>query len=159
MASPFIFESVTIADSTGANPLTYNLVDVENSKVTVDFNTSEVDASQLLGSSRLVDFSIMLYDQDILSDTRLMQSGATLKNPAQITLNPAGGATGLVVSNVRMILKRTISDMTCFYITGKKRGILQANIMDYWASSLQVWGTSQTVWDSSYTQGNLLQII
>lgn len=159
MPSTYIFDSVTIEDADGSNPQTYNLIDVENTKVNIGYDANAVDASQLFSASRLVDFVIMSYDENLESDTRLMQDGATIKPLCRMILNPQSGSMGLIFNDVRLILKKTITNATCFYITGKKRAVVQANIVDVWATSSQVWGVSEFVWSLSYTDGNFLEII
>jgi hypothetical protein len=159
MPTAYIFESFTIEDSDGSNPITYHLIDVENTKVNVDFDANVVDTSQLLRATRVVDFSIMSYDENLVSDTRLMQDGSVIKPKAKLILNPADGGMGIIFNDIRLILKRSLTNATCFYITAKKRAVVEANIVDVWGTSSQVFGTSEFVWSLSYTQGNFLEII
>lgn len=125
--SAFIFNSITIEDSGGGNPITYTSVPVEDRGVTIGYGATNVDDAQELGTLQSVEVYVDTFDNDITSDTRLTQNGSDIKDPARITMNSVAGGVSVMIDAIRLRLVKKVADRAAFCIKGNRSASMMTN--------------------------------
>lgn len=123
---PYIIDSITIEDAGGGNAVSYTNISTDRRRIDIMYGASLVDAEQELGNSVTIDFSVEMFDRDILTDTRITKNGADIKAPAKITMNSSQGAS-LSVDSIRLRLAQSVYDRECYKLSGRRSGSLMTN--------------------------------
>lgn len=95
-----VFSNVTIQNTTGASPTTYDNHVVDTVEVTVTPVTDTIKDGQTLAASYDVSLSVGLLNTNILSDSRVYTDTAQEPVTARIVFNGATGSRSLNIGNV-----------------------------------------------------------
>ena len=119
-----IFQSVKV-DTT-----TYTLHLMEEASVDISENEDAVENNQKLPASYDVEFSVTVYDTDVLTDSNIFSdtSGTPVKADMEFT-GETGSAT-LTITDVIISLRPTFDQNRVAYVlSGRKRGIDASTIV------------------------------
>jgi hypothetical protein len=147
MTNPYIFREIIIEDKGGSNPASYDLMLTETSTISLDYASTLVSDSQILGNSKSVELNIETYDDDILSDLRITTNASDIKDIANIRLQGVSGGMSLIVLDIRLHLVQKVGERPYYCIKGKKRGLFTTFSQYVWGTSSDVFGTSTKIWN------------
>jgi hypothetical protein len=95
-----VFSNVTLQNTTGASPITYDNHVVDTAEVTITPVTDTVKDGQTLSASYDVSLTVGLLNTNILADSRVYTDTAQEPVLARIQFNGATGSRTLNIGNV-----------------------------------------------------------
>lgn len=127
-AKPLIFTGVTIEDSGGGSPATFETHLMDGREIGIETEESMIDDGQTLVDSYGANISFLIYDLAILSDTRVNTDAGTDPVRGRITFNGATGSDDLQLDNVFLNGVRDFSgNRTAARISCTKRSVSSAD--------------------------------
>ncbi len=125
---PLIFSEIEIQDSGGTNGSTFDKHLVESAEVTLEAATSEIEDGQSLTDYYDVSFSVGLYDDTVLADSRVYTDASTEPIKANILFKKATGATTLTIEGVIINGNKDFGgNRVQAMLSGSKRAVSIAN--------------------------------
>lgn len=124
ITKPLIFDSITISDVGGGNPVSYATHLVDSAEVNPEPTSTMIDDGQTLIDFYDVTFQVDLYDDDLLADARIRSSGGDAITRAQIAFTKSSGATTLTIEDVIINGNRVFDgNRVKIRLSGSKRAV------------------------------------